>query len=791
MPTIIRGAPQPTDLDAALAIGQADPDVDPTAPAATGPAAIAQAAVAKARRKGRPLDPNHVGIVCLHGIGSQAAGQTLLEWTEPIIRALVTWRARNEGALVGAREPIDGVERSQIDFDGSTYPLVSIELPGLSHPKPETGPKPPNSPRQTWTFTEAWWAASIMPPTLRAMVDWNGRDGVFAEVVSEILANSMGRHRGLQYRLPATLARLGLRLFVSTFATLVLLGYQALLAVAGILPIPGLKDSAVLAGFQSFLIGWWGDARVLVRDPVQAANVRSRLVGAIRALRGNGCGSIVVIAHSGGTIVAYQTLQDPQYQDLGVDKLITHGEAIGLARKLGDDRAGDAPKQDDEHVGDQRRQVALAVDRLSRHGDPIRVTRWRDFWGTHDPAPNGSLPDLTNAEGSHPKEPRLWYRVWNRMSILEDHGEYWSNDEEFVLRVIRELDTAATPTDLSRFPDPAKPLDRAMPHHRHIPSPIESRHERVLFRSVWLRTALVAPIVALLLTLEERWRTGYVPPSIGDLRAAVAGVWNQLPTHDQINGLFDSIRRAFGSARVITDVGIAAWIFVAMIVITFGSLRAGRSKTWLGRRERILGGGLDWGLWLAVIVAGVLAAGGIVFGPAIVPEVLNAIVAGLAVFGILVLWLLTSEWLYDHVTPRWLKQFGAEFGQALRSGVALIVVFGGIAAMALAPILDEPVADWLLAGAATFALVQVVARVGGWRWDAWDDRERQAIRATWKAGSRFSAYAELAGLLGVMGAIVVWVGIGYAPALPAAVVIVAVVILFAAIRDASTAERPR
>ena len=64
--------------------------------------------------------------------------------------------------------------------------------------------------------------------------------------------------------------------------------------------------------------------------------------------------------------------------------------------------------------------------------------RWADFWSTYDPAPAGPLnpPDgvrLTNRT----------YSIINRMSILEDHGSYWDNDEEFILPLLQHIDTPA------------------------------------------------------------------------------------------------------------------------------------------------------------------------------------------------------------------------------------------------------------------------------------------------------------------------------------------------------------
>src|SRR6476660_5713815 len=50
--------------------------------------------------------PERTGIVVVHGIGPQLAGQTLLDWTRPIIELLSDWREVHKDELVKLpREP--------------------------------------------------------------------------------------------------------------------------------------------------------------------------------------------------------------------------------------------------------------------------------------------------------------------------------------------------------------------------------------------------------------------------------------------------------------------------------------------------------------------------------------------------------------------------------------------------------------------------------------------------------------------------------------------------------------
>src|SRR4029453_295575 len=47
-----------------------------------------------------------------------------------------------------------------------------------------------------------------------------------------------------------------------------------------------------------------------------------------------GCRDVVIIAHSGGTMVSLTTLTDPAFAGLRVEKLITIGEALNLGWRV-------------------------------------------------------------------------------------------------------------------------------------------------------------------------------------------------------------------------------------------------------------------------------------------------------------------------------------------------------------------------------------------------------------------------------------------------------------------------
>ena len=114
----------------------------------------------------------------------------------------------------------------------------------------------------------------------------------------------------------AWFSKVSLQPIVSVITSFVLLVFAALLALSKIIPIGPFKDAVVLKLAASFLTDWFGGARTLLRDPGQSANVRTRVQMTIKALRAYGCRNVVIVAHSGGTMVSLMTLTDPAFPEL-------------------------------------------------------------------------------------------------------------------------------------------------------------------------------------------------------------------------------------------------------------------------------------------------------------------------------------------------------------------------------------------------------------------------------------------------------------------------------------------
>lgn len=103
---------------------------------------------------GATQDPNRVGVVFVHGIGTQPACETFLDWSGSIVRVLGDWM--NEHGYAN-----DPVRRCDYDLSGTRLPILELAVPEHD-----------GHSAQTWVMTEAWWAATTRSPGLGSMTSY-------------------------------------------------------------------------------------------------------------------------------------------------------------------------------------------------------------------------------------------------------------------------------------------------------------------------------------------------------------------------------------------------------------------------------------------------------------------------------------------------------------------------------------------------------------------------------------------------------------------------------------------
>jgi hypothetical protein len=773
--------------------------VEPSAEPSTTPgAAHADPAQANARHRvrapgirldcGAGPEVRHVGIVFVHGIGSQLAGETLLDWGGAMVRVLLDARVRHHASS----DPVIDV---QLDPGPSESRFIEVQLPKVEVDGVEI-------PEQHWVMTEAWWAQRVRPPAFGQMAQWLGSGGAIRRIVDALVA---GRHGASDPRLRPAIqahplargtdgsvdeapieapeggaraignplgraaAAVGGNLYLQAVSALLLVLYGFLRTIEKLLPIGPLKDGALTRPLDNFVLDWFGDVYVLLADSAQSASVRSRLVDSLEDLDAAQCDRIAIVAHSGGAIVSYMTLADPARHPR-VDRLITLGEGLNLAWHLieGQQRQG-------------AEEAAVQYDRLYRNVlEAYPELRWDDFWASQDPAPVGVLAFPSSAAPDDACLHRvISHSTWNQLSFGEDHGSYWDNDEEFLIPVLRLLEDR--PGNAALFGDEAADVKRS-----------NLRRRRLSVLSLLRQTCLVAPMAGIVTAFAIGSQTAF---HVSD---AIATAWNAIPGTGLVSGALDYLRglhpENVGATRFLAEAG--TWVVAVAIGASAAfSLLAPPERRVPWAREGFISSALRRALEVvpyagAIPVLIAVVYGGIKF---LSGSTLSAIDVGdkLVVGGITVVFLAIALRLLAG------KEAGHATGWRYAIYVLLMVAFmvlvcGIVVAPVAAAVVFPDVGRTIVGSVAIVAAFQALARVGGWRWAVWDDRERAVART----GSPYHGIGRVVGQILLLSAILAaaFVAVVFdsiAAAAVAGVAVVALVLIGVAIDVLDTVRQER
>ncbi|ATZ29281.1 hypothetical protein ACFZBM_30530 [Streptomyces lavendulae] len=366
-----------------------------------------------------------VGVVFVHGIGSQARGATLLSWAEPLFEVL-----SQVGPRYGFSTRVGNVD----DLVGDA-PEITLEIA-------QTGSQP-----TTWLLSEARWAEAFHPSRASDVLLWAvrfswraARRGLAALVHQfwfsatkrlwpQILGMIPAWDAGCAGSVVALVAWIQLLvygyvcLFVMIVPYLVLFCVLFLLAplmlcaaVVGILalivaqriPVLGKKVSPLVADLVTSV----GDAQAYRDREIQAAAMRqvllNRVADASRRSR-----SVVVVAHSQGAAIACRTFlaRDAPWPTY----LVTVGAATSLLNEEN------------------------SVGRWQSLGCPP----WINIWSARDLVPAGPMGDSPKAVRSRWLE-TLWHYTVGGFVMRSPDGQLelawregegpdcWSGSEDLV-----------------------------------------------------------------------------------------------------------------------------------------------------------------------------------------------------------------------------------------------------------------------------------------------------------------------------------------------------------------------
>lgn len=446
-----------------------------------------------------PEKSRRLGVLLVHGVGSERRGDSLVHCATAIHKWVKTWALN--ASLVDPNLAVDLVDTSivQASADSPAHARLVIRQGETFAPV-------------SWLITESCWFDAYRRPGFFDFLSWATLVlpiavilhflAVHERVFSDFkLCEDVLQKRPVD---PEALARLkkaaapemddpttsdavfrkrlrqlyrarGRRLYsllveFTLTALLAMVAEVVLVAIAALAIIPGYPRD--FAGWvQRKLTGTIGDSFLFVSSPITEAAVTTRVKADLDWLRSK-CDDVVILAHSQGAAVSYTMLNRESWGGARLDKvalLITYGSGL---RKLVDLRHAQRDRAEQwmmfslfsalVAVG----MLALAalcaaklvplpvlffgtvlgllshvfvMQRLGQWMPQIQDlgVKWRNFYASHDPVPFGPLG--VKREG---KEKRLeeWQdEVVNRMSIISDHTSYWESSDDFVAKTIQLL----------------------------------------------------------------------------------------------------------------------------------------------------------------------------------------------------------------------------------------------------------------------------------------------------------------------------------------------------------------
>jgi pimeloyl-ACP methyl ester carboxylesterase len=378
-----------------------------------------------------------VGVVFVHGIGQQSESYTVREFGGPLLHWLQEWHKRRDRDFCVTSSDLTYGEVAERPAR-FTLDLEKVE----------------GHPAQTWILAEAWWAARLSAPNLDEMTWWGLKSAIVRCLnLAEVVVASF---RKLPQSPKAIIELVSSLLLFLGYVAAAILSIPLILGLYVLAQIPGPVEQAVM-GLRNFVQDQIGDFYTFMWDDIQAVHIRGSVAAAIHFLvEKRGCERIAVIAHSQGTVVAYDALCSdavPPADRARVKTFVTFGSALNNA-------------------WDKR----LVPARTCRLREPLPASmRWINVWSAYDPVSGGEL-----RTPPHIRRPDEQIEVTNWMNVILDHGGYLTNREEFLSRLAQEIESPGDRQRSRFFPEDGEERWR------------DRRRDRVLTLVTWRVVAMLA-----------------------------------------------------------------------------------------------------------------------------------------------------------------------------------------------------------------------------------------------------------------------------------------------------------
>src|SRR4051794_33486667 len=230
------------------------------------------------------MEKFQLGVLLVHGIGTQPPRDTLVRWGDALLNVIGRATQNQVVPTVGQAHAGDRPD------DKSAEVVVDLCYAEGT---------------EKWLLAEGWWADCFPAPTYSELVSWSVRAlpwSIALHIAQRYwqAVPSASRTRERWAYAKAIFELLGAMALAPVFIALL-----ALVLVLGLLPIPQLRSLILSA--QTTLIGTVGDSLVFVESPIRAALIRNRILEGLQRVKER-CERTIVIAHSQGAAIAFDAL---------------------------------------------------------------------------------------------------------------------------------------------------------------------------------------------------------------------------------------------------------------------------------------------------------------------------------------------------------------------------------------------------------------------------------------------------------------------------------------------------
>jgi fumarate reductase subunit D len=230
-----------------------------------------------------------LGVLFVHGIGTQPPRDTLVRWGDVLIKVIGRATEEEPGRTIPIVGQADAGDRS-----GDKPAEVAVEFRCSDRDQ-----------REKWLLAEGWWADSFPAPTYSELVSWSFRAlpwAIALHIAQRFWQTNPKASKGAWLW---ALAKAGTQLLFAMAFAPVLMILLALTLVLGLLPIPQLRS--LILTTQTTVVGSVGDSLAFVESPLRAALIRGRILEGLERLKVR-CERTVIVAHSQGAAATLDAL---------------------------------------------------------------------------------------------------------------------------------------------------------------------------------------------------------------------------------------------------------------------------------------------------------------------------------------------------------------------------------------------------------------------------------------------------------------------------------------------------